>query len=73
MLSMIFVFTQFACTNSKSTEDSLTEDSATEAETWFEDCPTDEREQRMINVGDVSLNVACRGSGPTVVFLHGFP
>jgi len=27
----------------------------------------------MIDVGEVTLNVACRGSGPTVVFLHGFP
>jgi len=42
--------------------------------TWFEDCSIDEREQRMIDVGDVSLNVACRGAGETtVVFLHGFP
>jgi pimeloyl-ACP methyl ester carboxylesterase len=40
---------------------------------WFEPCSVDEREQRMIDVGDVSLNVACRGEGPTVVFLHGFP
>ncbi len=42
-------------------------------DTWHEDCPRDEREQRMVDVGEVSLNVACRGSGPTVVFLHGFP
>jgi pimeloyl-ACP methyl ester carboxylesterase len=41
--------------------------------TWFASCPRDEREQRMIDVGEVRLNVACRGSGPTVVFLHGFP
>jgi len=27
----------------------------------------------MIDVGAVSLNVTCRGSGPTIVFLHGFP
>ena len=40
---------------------------------WHEPCPTDEREQRFIDVGAVTLNVACRGSGPTVVFLHGFP
>jgi pimeloyl-ACP methyl ester carboxylesterase len=40
---------------------------------WHEACPKDEREQRLIDVGEVSLNVACRGSGPTVVFLHGFP
>jgi len=27
----------------------------------------------MIDVGDVTLNVACRGDGPVVVLLHGFP
>jgi len=43
------------------------------SEPWHEACPKDAREQRLIDVGDVSLNVACRGSGPTVVFLHGFP
>jgi pimeloyl-ACP methyl ester carboxylesterase len=44
------------------------------AETWHEACPRDEAEQRMIDVGDVSLNVACRGAGETtIVFLHGFP
>jgi len=42
-------------------------------ETWHEACPSGEREQRLIDVGDVTLNVACRGAGPTVVFLHGFP
>ncbi len=40
---------------------------------WDAPCPVDEREQRLIDVGDVTLNVACRGSGPTIVFLHGFP
>ena len=28
---------------------------------------------RLIDVGEVRLNVACRGEGPTIVFLHGFP
>jgi pimeloyl-ACP methyl ester carboxylesterase len=41
--------------------------------TWHEDCPIDVREERRIDVGEVTLNVACRGAGPTVVFLHGFP
>ncbi len=42
--------------------------------TWHEPCPANDFERRMINVGDVSLNVACRGDGETtVVFLHGFP
>ena len=62
--------------------DSGTEDTAlpedtggveTDPNVWHAPCPRDEREQRMIEVGEVSLNVACRGSGPTVVFLHGFP
>jgi pimeloyl-ACP methyl ester carboxylesterase len=30
-------------------------------------------EFRTVNVGAVSLNVACRGAGPTLVLLHGFP
>lgn len=40
---------------------------------WFDPCPVDEREQRTVELSEVSLNVACRGDGPTVVFLHGFP
>ena len=40
---------------------------------WHEDCPADALEQRMMNVGQVRLNVACRGAGPTIVLLHGFP
>jgi len=43
-------------------------------DTWHEACPRDQAELRMIDVGEVSLNVACRGAGETtVVFLHGFP
>lgn len=48
-------------------------DTGIEDNVWTDPCPVDEREQRMIDVGDVSLNVACRGDGPTVLFLHGFP
>jgi pimeloyl-ACP methyl ester carboxylesterase len=48
-------------------------DTAASDGTWHEPCPVDERAQRMIDVGEVRLNVACRGEGPTVVFLHGFP
>ena len=40
---------------------------------WTEACPADTVEFRTIDVGEVSLNVACRGSGPTLVLLHGFP
>ena len=41
--------------------------------TWWEPCPEDVLEARLMNVGEVTLNVTCRGSGPTIVFLHGFP
>jgi len=41
--------------------------------TWHEPCPAESMETRQIAVGELSLHVACRGSGPTVVFLHGFP
>jgi len=40
---------------------------------WRDDCPTDTAEQRTVQLTDVALNVACRGSGPTILFLHGFP
>ena len=40
---------------------------------WHGPCPADRLEQRLIDVGEVRLNVACRGAGPTIVFLHGFP
>ena len=66
MLSIIFLLTHAGCTNS-------TEDSAlvlnTESRTWFEACPADVAEQRMIEAGEVTLSVSCRGSGPTVVVL----
>ena len=42
-------------------------------ELWDTPCPTDEVMFRTVNVGDLSLNVACRGEGPTIVLLHGFP
>jgi pimeloyl-ACP methyl ester carboxylesterase len=62
--------------NDEKSETGAGEDTSTEpsAATWHEACPRDRAEQRMINVGEVSLNVACRGGGETtVVFLHGFP
>jgi epoxide hydrolase 4 len=40
---------------------------------WHAPCPVNELEERLIPVGEVQLHVGCRGSGPTVVFLHGFP
>jgi pimeloyl-ACP methyl ester carboxylesterase len=40
---------------------------------WADGCDADAAEFRMIDVGEVELHVACRGSGPTIVLLHGFP
>ena len=68
---MIFYLCFFACTNTER-ETQIT-DTSINPNAWFDDCSTSEREQRMIDVGEVTLNVACRGVGPTVVFLHGFP
>ncbi len=61
-----------------STTDDTGGDTATGATTdtpgiWSEDCATDMVEFRTVDVGEVSLNVACRGAGPTIILLHGFP
>ena len=40
---------------------------------WHEACPVETIEERLLTVGDIQLNVGCRGDGPTVVLLHGFP
>ena len=48
-------------------------DTAAGSQVWSEDCPMDAPEFRPIDVGEVTLNVACQGSGPTLLFLHGFP
>ena len=65
-----------ACTSTP-LDDSASSDSASSDSdapyTWTEACPVEVAEQRMVDVGEVSLNVACRGDGPVVVFLHGFP
>jgi len=42
-------------------------------ERLFSNCPIETAEEQLIDVGEVSLNVSCRGQGDTVVFLHGFP
>ena len=60
-------------TGTDTTDTSDTQPETVDPNAWHDDCPADEREQRMIDVGDVTLNVACRGSGQTIVFLHGFP
>ena len=71
-----------ACTSQKdrtgndtgANPDTGTPPASSDAGVWHDPCPRDDFEQRMINVGEVALNVACRGSGETtVVFLHGFP
>lgn len=36
-------------------------------------CPLDQTGYATVNVGDIALNVACRGEGQAIVFLHGFP
>lgn len=43
------------------------------ADPWADGCDADAPEFRTFDVGEVSLNVACQGSGPTIVLLHGFP
>jgi pimeloyl-ACP methyl ester carboxylesterase len=48
-------------------------DAGADGPVWHAPCPTDSLEERLIDVGEVRLNVACRGAGPTIVFLHGFP
>ncbi len=49
------------------------DDSGQGSHLWTEDCPPDQPELRMLDVGKVNLHVACIGSGPTLVMLHGFP
>ncbi|MBM74472.1 MAG: hypothetical protein CMK59_03655 [Proteobacteria bacterium] len=69
MFSYLFPsFLFLACSSSK--DDTSSQDNAN---TWYEDCPLQAAEERLIQVGEINLNVACRGQGPTVVFLHGFP
>jgi epoxide hydrolase 4 len=36
-------------------------------------CPADQLGFTMVDVGELSLHVGCRGSGPTIVLLHGYP
>ena len=64
MLSIISLLTETGCTNSTEDSDLVLN---TESNTWFEACSADVAEQRMIEVGVVTLSVSCRGSGPTVV------
>ena len=40
---------------------------------WADGCPLDAPDFRMIDVGEVTLNVACQGKGKTIILLHGFP
>jgi len=43
------------------------------ADPWADGCDVDAPQFRTLDVGDVALNVACQGAGPTIVLLHGFP
>jgi pimeloyl-ACP methyl ester carboxylesterase len=74
---MIFSFgllVYSSCTEKKPISSDLNEDDIiNDSENWFDDCSIDTPEMRMIDVGDVQLHVACQGSGPTIVLLHGFP
>lgn len=40
---------------------------------WGEPCNSGTVEFRKVDLGGVSLNVACKGEGPVIVMLHGFP
>jgi pimeloyl-ACP methyl ester carboxylesterase len=73
-VAVMFLVISGCTKSSESTDSGVQATPEGHSNTWFESCSIDEREQRMIDVGDVSLNVACRGAGETtVVFLHGFP
>ncbi len=47
-------------------------DDGEELPLWQQDCP-EEGVVRPMDVGEITLNVACQGSGETIVLLHGFP
>jgi pimeloyl-ACP methyl ester carboxylesterase len=49
------------------------DDDAPPPDPWADGCDLDAPEFRDIDVGAVTLHVACRGAGPTLVLLHGFP
>jgi epoxide hydrolase 4 len=75
---MTLLLLTLACTGDTTTADSGTTDSGTPdtwpAEgQWRDDCPTETAELRSVQLTDLALNVACRGAGPTILFLHGFP
>jgi len=40
---------------------------------WSAGCHPTEAEHAFVDVGEVTLHVACRGEGPTLLLLHGFP
>jgi len=68
-LAFALVLLLAACTPSDPADD----DDSVSDDPWADGCDADEAEFRMIDVGEVELHVACRGSGPTIVLLHGFP
>jgi pimeloyl-ACP methyl ester carboxylesterase len=40
---------------------------------WSKGCDATDVEHSMVDVGEVTLHVACQGQGPTIILLHGFP
>jgi epoxide hydrolase 4 len=48
-------------------------DPAPPGDAWADGCTADAPEFRQIELSEVTLNVACQGSGPTILMLHGFP
>ena len=48
-------------------------DTTTVKAEWSEPCMSGNIEFRRVNVGEVSLNVACKGEGQVIILLHGFP
>jgi epoxide hydrolase 4 len=55
-----------------SSGDSDTDTSEVEA-SFLDDCPVDAPATSTLELGGVDLHVVCRGTGPTLVFLHGCP
>jgi len=67
---LAFASLLLACPSASPDDD----DSAAVGDPWDDGCAVDEAELRTIDVGEVSLNVACRGAGEqTIMLMHGFP
>ena len=72
MFYLLALFT--ACSGTaQNTPDTNNDGVINNDERWLSDCPIESPELRMVDVGDVTLQVACQGKGPTIILLHGFP